>query len=61
MGVIEIVPISMSVGGDLLHRHIRGYKDDRSGEVRDRMSGRLAALVAVFLSGTPDASATMTP
>ncbi len=49
-GVVEMVPISMSVGGDLLHRHLRSYKDDRSGEVRDRMSGRLAALVAVFLS-----------
>jgi hypothetical protein len=49
VGVVEIVPISMSVGGDLLHRYLRGYKDDRSDEVRHRMGTRLAALMAVFL------------
>lgn len=46
---MEVLPIAMSVDGGLLHRHLRGYKDDRSPEVRVRMSLRLAALVAVFL------------
>ena len=49
VGAVEILPISMSVDGDLLHRHLRGYKDDRSAEVRARMSLRLAALVSVFM------------
>lgn len=49
VGAVEILPISMSVDGDLLHRHLRGYKDDRSAEVRGRMSLRLAALVSVFM------------
>ena len=49
IGAVEILPISMSVDGDLLHRHLRGYKDDRSAEVRGRMSLRLAALVSVFI------------
>jgi len=39
----------MSIEGDLLHRHLRGYKDDRSAQVRERMALRLAALLAVFL------------
>ncbi len=47
--VDEVLPISMSIDGDLLHRHLRGYKDDRSAHVRARMSLRLAALVGVFL------------
>lgn len=50
VGAVEIVPISMSVDGGLLHRHLRGYKDDRNTEVRARMSLRLAALVAVFVA-----------
>lgn len=45
----EVLPISMSIEGGLLHRHLRGYKDDRNPQVRARMSLRLAALVAVFL------------
>lgn len=49
VGADEILPISMSIDGDLLHRHLRGYKDDRSEQVRARMSLRLAALVAVFM------------
>ena len=49
IGAVEILPISMSVDGDLLHRHLRGYKDDRSAQVRGRMSLRLAALVSVFI------------
>lgn len=47
-GVGDVLPISMSVDGGLLHRHLRGYKDDRSPQVRTRMSLRLAALVAIF-------------
>lgn len=46
---VEILPISMSIDGDLLHRHLRGYKDDRSEQTRARMTRRLAGLVAVFL------------
>lgn len=49
MGASEIMPISMSVDSDLLHRHLRGYKDDRSLQVRSRMTRRLAALIAVFM------------
>lgn len=49
VGVVEVLPISMSVDGDLLHRHLRGYKDDRIAQVRARMAARLAALVAVFM------------
>lgn len=50
VGAVEVLPISMSVEAGLFHRHLRGYKDDRSPEVRARMSLRLAALVAVFLA-----------
>lgn len=50
VGAAEILPISMSVDGDLLHRHLRGYKDDRDPQVRQRMTTRLAGLLAVFLS-----------
>lgn len=49
VGAVEILPIAMSIDGGLLHRHLRGYKDDRSPAVRARMSRRLAALVAVFM------------
>lgn len=49
VGAVEILPIAMSIDGGLLHRHLRGYKDDRSPTVRARMSLRLAALVAVFM------------
>lgn len=48
LGAGEVLPISMSIEGGLLHHHLRGYKDDRSPQVRARMSLRLAALVAVF-------------
>jgi len=39
----------MSLHGELLHHHLRGYKDDKLPAVRSRMSARLAALLAVFL------------
>lgn len=54
LGADEILPISMSIEGELLHRHLRGYKYDRSGQVRARMSFRLAALVAVFMQNHGD-------
>lgn len=53
-GPLEVLPISMSVDSELLHRHLRGYKDDRSEPVRARMSTRLAALLAVFLGHHAD-------
>jgi len=49
LGADDILPIAMSIDGDLLHRHLRGYKDDRTPQVRARTSLRLAALVAVVL------------
>lgn len=49
IGAVEILPISMSVDGDLLHRHLRGYKDDRDAQARQRMTTRLAGVLAVFL------------
>lgn len=49
VGAVDILPISMSLDGGLLHAHLRGYKDNRSAAVRARMSRRLAALLAVFV------------
>jgi predicted amidophosphoribosyltransferase len=47
---LNLLPISMSVHSGLLHEHLRGYKDNQSDEVRERMTYRLAALVSVFLT-----------
>lgn len=49
VGAWEVLPIAMSVHGGLLHRHLRGYKDDLDREVRRAMARRLAALTAIFL------------
>jgi hypothetical protein len=49
VGAVEILPVSMSVEGDLLHRYLRGYKDDRDLRVQKRMTMALAGLLAVFL------------
>jgi len=49
VGAVEILPISMSIDSEMLHRHLRGYKDDRDVRVRPRFTRRLAALTAVFL------------
>lgn len=46
----EILPITLSVHGELIHDHLRGYKDSRSPSVRDRMSLRLAGLLATFMA-----------
>lgn len=49
VGTMDVLPIAMSVEQGLLHRHLRGYKDDRSAPVRARMALRLAGLLAVFM------------
>jgi hypothetical protein len=49
VGATEVVPITMSVDRELVHHHLRGYKDGRSEEERARLTTRLAALLAVFL------------
>lgn len=59
LGACEILPMSMSIDGDLLHRHLRGYKDDRSDQVQARMSLRLAALVAVYMRHHGDCVGTL--
>jgi len=49
IGVVEILPISMSIDREQLHHLLRNYKDGYDSAVRARMSLRLAALLAVFL------------
>ena len=46
----EILPITLSAHGELIHLHLRNYKDSPSATVRARVSLRLAALLAVFMS-----------
>lgn len=46
----EIVPITMSVQGELVHHHLRWYKDGPVNDERERLTTRLAALLAVFLA-----------
>ncbi len=50
----EILPITLSLHGGLIHDHLRGYKDSRSASVRDRMSLRLAGLLAIFMVNHAD-------
>ena len=50
LAATEVVPITMSVGGELVHHHLRNYKDGRTDDERERLSRRLAALLAVFLA-----------
>lgn len=45
----EILPLALSVHGGPIHEHLRGYKDSPSPRARDRMSLRLAGLLAVFM------------
>ena len=45
----EILPITMSLAGGLIHGHLRGYKDSESEAARERMTMRLAALLAIFV------------
>lgn len=49
-GDLSLLPISMSVNAKLLHRHLRGYKDDSRTSVKNRMSFRLAALLLTFMN-----------
>lgn len=49
-GDLSLLPISMSVNAKLLHRHLRGYKDDSHTSVKNRMSFRLAALLLTFMN-----------
>jgi hypothetical protein len=47
----EILPITLSLHGGLIHDHLRNYKDGRTAPVRDRMGLRLAGLLATFMAG----------
>jgi hypothetical protein len=44
-----VAPISYSVAGGLLHRQLRGYKDDPSEAARDSLTLGLAAVLERFL------------
>lgn len=46
----EILPITLSVHGELIHSHLRNYKDSPSQTVRVRVSLRLAGLLATFMT-----------
>lgn len=46
---LSVVPISLSIHGELLHHHLRNYKDSPRHIIRDRFTLRLAALLEVFL------------
>lgn len=45
----EVIPITMSLNGSLIHQHLRDYKDSIDLKVRAWSTRRLAALTAVFL------------
>ena len=45
----SILPISMSIDREAVHRHLRMYKDAPDELTRSRMSVRLAALLSVFM------------
>ncbi len=46
----EILPITMSVHGGLIHHSLRYYKDSSDAEVRERLTMRLGALLAIFMN-----------
>jgi predicted amidophosphoribosyltransferase len=46
----EVLSITMEPRGELIHNHLRGYKDDADAAVRGRKGYRLAALLSVFLA-----------
>lgn len=65
-GVVEVLPVSMSVHGRQLHHRLRGYKDDTRSERRREYTLQLAALVSKFLGyhmeclgGEPEAVTTV--
>lgn len=45
----RVVPISLYKVGDQLHTWLRGYKDDRDGALRARLTTRVAATLGRFL------------
>lgn len=64
-GIVNVLPISMSYHSGPLHRRLRDYKDG-SGEIRQRYTLELAALLFYFLKkhmncigGVPDAVVTV--
>ena len=44
-----MVPISLSIHGELLHHHLRHYKDNPRPSVRETFTLRLAGLLEMFL------------
>ena len=46
---VSVVPISMSIHGMQLHRHLWNYKNNQRPAVREKSTLRLAALLEVFL------------
>lgn len=44
-----ILPITMSVAGGTVHRHLRMYKDAPDAGTRERLTMRLAALLSLFM------------
>lgn len=44
-----IIPISLSINGELLHFALRKYKDGGNADIKQRMAHRLAALLTVFV------------
>lgn len=65
-GVVEVLPISMSVHGQQLHHRLRNYKDDTRRDRRREYTLQLAALLSKFLGrhmdclgGEPDAVTTV--
>lgn len=45
----SILPITMSVSGNTVHRHLRMYKDAPDAQTRERLTMRLAALLSLFM------------
>ena len=50
----EVLPITLSVDGELIHDHLRNYKDGLTEDVRNRMTLRLAGLIATFMANHGD-------
>ena len=46
---VSVVPISLSIHGELLHHHLRHYKDNPHADVRQKLTIRLVALIELFL------------
>ena len=46
---VSVIPISLSIHSELLHHHLRHYKDNPHADVRQKLTIRLAALIELFL------------